>query len=46
MDFLKSFTHPDEIVALVRFKLGACESVVPKCNFVSIILTIVTVNKV
>lgn len=32
MDILKSFAHPDEVYALLRFKLGGCEAVLPKCN--------------
>ncbi|CAL1545763.1 unnamed protein product [Lymnaea stagnalis] len=33
MDLLKSFTHPDEVYALLRFKFGGCEVVMPKCDF-------------
>ncbi|KAK7092172.1 squalene synthase-like [Littorina saxatilis] len=32
MDILKSFRHPDEIYALLRFKLGGCEAVMPRNN--------------
>ncbi|KAL8578820.1 hypothetical protein ACOMHN_022113 [Nucella lapillus] len=32
MDILKSFGHPDEVYALLRFKFGGCEAVMPKCD--------------
>ncbi|XP_076457035.1 squalene synthase-like isoform X2 [Babylonia areolata] len=32
MDILKSFAHPDEVYALLRFKFGGCEAVMPKCD--------------
>lgn len=35
MDILKSFRHPDEIYALLRFKLGGCEAVMPRNNQVT-----------
>ncbi|XP_005095010.1 squalene synthase [Aplysia californica] len=33
MDLLKSFSHPEEVMALLRFKFGGCEVVMPKCDF-------------
>ncbi|BFZ11069.1 hypothetical protein BsWGS_14108 [Bradybaena similaris] len=33
MEILKSFAHPDEVMALLRFKFGGCEVVMPKCDF-------------
>lgn len=35
MDFLKALTHPDEVYALIRFKFGGCEAVMPKNDQVS-----------
>ncbi|ESP03225.1 hypothetical protein LOTGIDRAFT_56072, partial [Lottia gigantea] len=32
MEFLKSFAHPDEVMALVKFKMGGCEAVMPKTD--------------
>lgn len=32
MDVLKSIAHPDEVYALLLFKLGGCEAVIPNCN--------------
>uniref|UniRef100_A0A0B7A0C6 Squalene synthase n=1 Tax=Arion vulgaris TaxID=1028688 RepID=A0A0B7A0C6_9EUPU len=33
MDLLKSFAYPEELLALLRFKFGGCEVVMPKCDF-------------
>ncbi|KAH9492738.1 Farnesyl-diphosphate farnesyltransferase [Bulinus truncatus] len=33
MDLLKSFKHPEEVMALLKFKLGGSEVVMPKCDF-------------
>ena len=35
MDILKSFAHPEELLALFRFKLGGCDAVIPKYDYVS-----------
>ncbi|XP_050389629.1 squalene synthase isoform X1 [Patella vulgata] len=32
MEFVKSFAHPDEVMALVKFKMGGCQAVMPKCD--------------
>lgn len=32
MDIVKSLAHPDEVYALLRFRLGGCEAVMPKHN--------------
>ncbi|XP_046547404.1 squalene synthase-like isoform X1 [Haliotis rubra] len=32
MDLLRSVSHPDEILALVRYKLGDCRAVLPQCD--------------
>lgn len=36
MGLLACLAHPEEVVALLKFKLGGCETVMPKCDFVSI----------
>ena len=36
MGLLSSLAHPEEVVALLKFKFGGCETVMPKCDFVSI----------
>ena len=36
MELLKSIGHPDEISALLRFKLGKSSVVKPQCSLVSI----------
>ncbi|KAK3764574.1 hypothetical protein RRG08_066438 [Elysia crispata] len=33
MDILKSFAHPEELLALFRFKLGGCDAVIPKYDY-------------
>ncbi|KAI0237915.1 Squalene synthase [Lamellibrachia satsuma] len=33
MGLLACLAHPEEIVALLKFKLGGCETVMPKCDF-------------
>ncbi|PVD32387.1 hypothetical protein C0Q70_07821 [Pomacea canaliculata] len=40
MDFLKALTHPDEVYALIRFKFGGCEAVMPKNDQVSMSATL------
>ncbi|XP_077990263.1 squalene synthase-like [Glandiceps talaboti] len=32
MDFVRSFIHPDEVYALLKYKLGGCNSVMPKLD--------------
>ncbi|XP_059141839.1 squalene synthase-like [Physella acuta] len=32
MDLLKSITHPDEVIALLRFKMGGSKAIMPKCD--------------
>ena len=45
MELLKSIGHPDEISALVRFKLGKSSVVKPQCSLVSIGTGITIFNK-
>ncbi|GFO37516.1 squalene synthase-like [Plakobranchus ocellatus] len=33
MDILKSFAHPEELVALFRYKFGGCDAVIPKYDY-------------
>ncbi|GFR96200.1 squalene synthase-like [Elysia marginata] len=33
MDILKSFGHPEELLALFRFKFGGCDAVIPKYDY-------------
>ena len=35
MDVLKSAAHPWELIALIKVKLGRCEALVPKHDYVS-----------
>lgn len=35
MDILKSLGHPEEILNLLRFKMGACAAVMPRLDYVS-----------
>ena len=37
MDVLKSIAYPDELMAIVKFKLGGCNTVQPKHDLVSLI---------
>ena len=36
--FLSALHHPDEILALFKFKFGGCESIMPKCNMVHLLV--------
>ena len=38
MDLLKSISHPDEIKALVKYKLNGTAATIAKLNYVSIYL--------
>ncbi|KAI8764680.1 squalene synthase [Biomphalaria glabrata] len=42
MDLLKSFSHPEEVMALLKFKLGGSEVVMPKCDFNSMSPSLLT----
>ena len=35
MDLFKSLSHPDEVYALLKFKIGGCEATIPKLDYVS-----------
>ena len=35
MEIVRSIKHPEEVLALLKFKLGGCQSIMPKCDMVS-----------
>ena len=45
MEILKSLGHPDEVLALMKFKIGGCDSISPKDKDVSIFFFIYLVYR-